>query len=239
MADLDEKRRDGNGKWAGILVGPGLILLAGWFLWGPEIESLPETKSAQVNPAHLVTTPRRKPLIDPPIIHISGFDRTCMDCHKLFPPRENPPKQLLRHAHVILDHGINDQCRSCHDVQNRDRLVLQSKESIPYAEVTRLCAGCHGPTYRDWERGMHGRTNGYWDATRGESHRLGCTECHDPHQPRRPAMEPLAPLPPPHTLRMGLHEKPEQHDSEERDPLRQALIRAKEEKDATSKEEEF
>ena len=117
--------------------------------------------------------------------------------------------------------------------------MLQSKESIPYSGVTRLCAGCHGPTYRDWERGMHGRTDGYWDETLGEPHRLSCTECHDPHWPRIPAMEPVAPLPPPHTLRMDLHEKREGFKHEERDPLRQVLIRSIEEKEKIRKKEVF
>jgi hypothetical protein len=46
---------------------------------------------------------------------------------------------------------------------------------------------------------MHGRTNGYWDASRGEARRLTCTECHDPHAPALPAM---TPLPGPATIRM-------------------------------------
>ena len=35
-----------------------------------------------------------------------------------------------------------------------NRLVLHGGESIPYSEVPRLCQKCHGPTYRDWERGI-------------------------------------------------------------------------------------
>lgn len=239
MADLEYKKQQSKSLWAGIFVGPGLFLLAGWFLWGPDIESIPEIRSAKVNPAFLTTAPRRKPLGDPPVIHINGFDRTCMDCHKLFPPRENPPAKLLTHSHILLVHGINDQCRSCHDVHNRNRLVLQNGDSIPYAKVTRLCADCHGPTFRDWERGMHGRTIGYWDATKGEPLRLGCSECHDPHRPRGPAMEPMAPLPPPHTLRMAPLKMPEGGEAKERDPLRQVLIRAVEERTKSHKEEEF
>ena len=84
---------------------------------------------------------------------------------------------------------------------------------------------------------MHGRTNGYWDVTRGMQHRLGCTECHDPHSPRSPAMQPVTPLPPPHTLRM---ERPKEHgEAKELDPLRQALIRDLKARKKHEEEEEF
>jgi hypothetical protein len=219
---LQFKGNERGGIWAGIPVCLGFLLLAAWFLLGPDLATIPDSKASIIPLEYLSTEPRRIMLADPPVITIDGFERTCMDCHKMFPPREVAPGWLLQHRHVVLNHGINDQCRNCHDSIDRDRLVLQSGESIPYARVVELCAKCHGPIYRDWERGMHGRTQGYWDKDKGEQHRLSCTECHNPHTPRVPAMEPVRPLPPPNTLRMS---KPaEGHQgTPEKDPLRQAM----------------
>ena len=166
------------------------------------------------------------PLVDPPMILLNGFERTCMDCHRVFPPRDIAPEDLQQHRHIRLDHGINDACRNCHDVENRDRLVLRGGESIGYDDVERLCAKCHGPTYRDWEIGTHGRSNGYWDPSRGERRRLACTECHDPHVPRSPAMDPINPLPGPNTLRMHVLEPVEgEEHAGTYDPLRSAIER--------------
>jgi hypothetical protein len=206
-------------------LGPALLLLAAWFLWGPELTDLPVAVSPPVSVEDLSTAPRRTILGDPPVVKIDGFERNCMDCHMLFPASDEPPRKLQQHTDIVLDHGINDRCRNCHDAENRDRLVLESGESISYSEVDDLCAKCHGPTYRDWQRGMHGRTNGYWDASRGEPRKLKCIECHDPHNPRVPAMNPLPPLPPPTTLRMGSHPGHGVEDPVEEDPLRRALQR--------------
>jgi len=162
---------------------------------------------------------------DPPVINIDGFDRTCMDCHRTFPPRPDTPVRLLKHEHVVLDHGINDRCRNCHYDADRDKLVLRGGVVIGYGEVEQLCAKCHGPTYRDWQRGAHGRTHGYWDTTRGEMVRLQCTQCHDPHNPRVPAMDPLWPLPGPDTLRVGIEQDASDHHgaTQVHDPLRRSL----------------
>ncbi|MHC4943597.1 MAG: hypothetical protein ACYTG7_11325 [Planctomycetota bacterium] len=227
------------GRWAGFLVGPGLFLLAAWFLWGPDLASFPRDEAKLIHTSLLDTTPRRIPLGDPPVIFIDGFHRSCMDCHKLFPAREFPPATLFQHEHIKMEHGLNDQCRNCHDVHDRDRLVLQSGESVPYKEVNTLCSNCHGPIFRDWERGMHGRTNDYWDGGRGTPRRLGCTECHDPHRPRLPAMEPIKPLPPPWTLRMTLPDTHEGAAAKELDPLRAALEHAEEIRARDQEEKEF
>ena len=242
---MREEKNSSNGRPRGggapaLFAGTGFLLLAAWFLYGTDPATVPEARSARVNPAVLVPGPRRTPLGDPPQVKLAGFTYTCMDCHRLFPPRSDPPQPLRQHRHIVMEHGINHQCRNCHDLEDRDRLVLQGGASIPYDEVVRLCAECHGPVYRDWQRGMHGRTNGYWDPRRGPRHRLGCTECHDPHHPRHPAMDPVAPLPPPHTLRMPPpvpeHEKA---PAEERDPLRRAILRSERLAVQRRTEEEF
>ena len=208
--------------WLGYTIGPVFLLLAVWFVVDPSGTAIPLGEARTVDPARLSTAPRRLILSDPPQVAIGGFDRTCMDCHRSFPPRETPPARLLQHKEIKLNHGINSRCRNCHDPVDRNRLILRDGRSIAYGDVVELCAQCHGPTYRDWQRGAHGRTSGYWDATSGESVRLKCTECHDPHVPRVPAMDPIEPLPGPHTLRMGTH-APDEHAREpegsKRNPL--------------------
>ena len=65
------------------------------------------------------------------------------------------------------------------------------------AESPPLCGSCHGPTYRDWEAGVHGRTGGYWDRSLGPINRQICVDCHNPHHPKIP---PRKPAPGPHPL---------------------------------------
>ena len=218
---------NGQGKkwigWLGILIGPAFFLLAAFLYWGPDLADLPEFTATPIDTADLSTAPRRAPLGDPPQVMLGGFEQTCMSCHRMFPPRDIPPgTRLLQHTHVELQHGINDRCRNCHDVEDRNRLRLQGGKTLPYAEVVTLCSECHGPTYKDWVRGMHGRTNGYWNASLGEVKRMGCTYCHDPHKPSAPAMDPLRPMPGPHTLRTVI--PPERVEHAEDDPLRRALL---------------
>ncbi|MBI4879180.1 MAG: hypothetical protein HY812_05905 [Planctomycetes bacterium] len=163
----EPRRTTGSSLLAGLFVGPVFFGLAAFLYWGPAGLDLPAGEAQGIDPALLDTGPLRHPIGDPPIIRINGYDRTCMDCHRLFPAADKPPAELMQHTHITLDHGINDRCRNCHDVQNRDRLVLHSGETIAFAEAVRLCAKCHGPTFHDWENGAHGRTNGFWDGARG------------------------------------------------------------------------
>ncbi len=212
-----------SGGWASFLIGPAFFGLAYWFLAGPDLSQIPHTRAVVVPAEDISIEPRRQILHDPPTINLGGFERTCMDCHRHFPPREDTPKRLLQHTHIRLNHGINDRCRNCHDVEDRNRLVLYGGESISYDQVVELCEKCHGPTYEDWVRGMHGKVLGYWDEALGPVRRLVCTECHDPHTPRIPAMSPIRPLPPPSTLRMGNPQEHVYEELEELDPLRRAL----------------
>jgi hypothetical protein len=79
-----------------------------------------------------------------------------------------------------------------------------------------LCAQCHGTTYRDWQRGMHGKTMGSWDKSSGKQRRLLCTECHNPHAP---AYGRLAPLPGPRTLRMNAGDEKDHQEGADPSPL--------------------
>jgi len=205
------------------LIGPGFLLLAAWFLWGEPPSLLEPAQAAAFETTRLSTAPRRVSLGDPPVLFLNGYFRTCMDCHSLFPTRDVPREKRYQHESIRMDHGLNNTCRNCHDLKNRDLLVLHNGATLPFPESARLCGDCHGPTYRDWERGMHGRDQGFWDLKRGAMQRLRCTECHDPHRPRSPAMDPLVPMPPPSTLRAPHDRTPFHDEALPRDPLRSNL----------------
>lgn len=141
----------------------------------------------------------RQPALRPEIV-VAGYTYRCSDCHDLFPSPPETTRSLTQHRHIILKHGINARCFNCHHLTNRDALVDDWGHEIPYDQPQLVCAKCHGPVYRDWLHGSHGRTSGYWDTQRGSQERPTCTRCHDPHIPPFP---PMPPAPGPHTLRMG------------------------------------
>lgn len=93
--------------------------------------------------------------------------------------------------------GRNNDCFTCHDKTDLRYLVGNNGNRLELAQADQLCAGCHGPKYRDWESGIHGRLNGFWDQEQGEKRRTDCTSCHDPHYPMMPD---YAPGPGPHPL---------------------------------------
>jgi hypothetical protein len=196
------------------LIGPAFVGLAVWFLLNPDVAGIPRVVPTRVDRQEISTRPMRQPLDDPPAIEAGGFRLRCNECHRFFLPPPQPSRRLMQHRDVVLDHGLNDRCLSCHDHFDRERLVIRSG-SLPFSEAPRLCAECHGTTYRDWERGTHGKTMGSWDAALGARHRLSCIECHDPHVP---AFAPMSALPGPQTLRMGALHRP--HRPHGHDPLR-------------------
>jgi len=175
-------------------------MMAALLLWSPRWTGLPDMAGSSVHPDSVQVRALRAGLPSPPTIEVAGFDMNCVECHDLFATVNDPPHELGQHQHIRLNHGMNDRCLNCHDTSQRDKLVLHGQQQISFDEVHLLCAKCHGPTFRDWERGIHGRSNGYWDASRGAQERLTCTRCHDPHSPAFPG---IAPLPGPQTLRMG------------------------------------
>jgi hypothetical protein len=135
-----------------------------------------------------------------PEIELAGFTYRCSDCHGLFSSPPETTRPLTQHRDIKLKHGINTRCFNCHHRTNRDALVDDWGREIPMDQPQLVCAKCHGPVYRDWLHGSHGRTNGYWDTRAGPQVRVTCVRCHDPHQPPFP---PMHPAPGPHTLRMG------------------------------------
>lgn len=117
------------------------------------------------------------------------------------------------HKDLRMHHGRHDRNNSCFNCHVQDKLnELQTREGVrlQLTESTRLCASCHGPTYSDWEAGIHGRTSGYWNRDLGEALRKECTSCHDPHAPMFPS---LKPAPKPHAIHAHA-EEPSDHGQE-------------------------
>jgi hypothetical protein len=159
-------------------------------------------------------TPVRQPKLKPEYV-AAGFTYQCMDCHRIIPSPAETFRRLTQHTEIQLNHGINTRCFNCHHPTNRNAFVDDFGDEIPWNQPQLLCAKCHGPVYRDWQAGSHGRINGYWDTTKGPQTKRRCIECHDPH---RPPFAPLPPAPGPNTLRMGTP-APVEHGGK-RDPLR-------------------
>ena len=125
----------------------------------------------------------------------AGWTYNCMECHKLFPARWHYDDwPFNEHKDIKLDHGNNRFCLNCHHPTNRNAFVDYDGAEIVQADVVKLCAKCHGTIYRDWQAGVHGRENGFWNASMGDKTKLRCIQCHDPHSPKFKDMKPLAPL---------------------------------------------
>lgn len=182
-------------------VTAALLLLAVWFWFDPMGDPRPDLVRSEFDASRLSTEPARAMMTDPPTIEIGGVTQRCSACHGMFDSTTRAHGSPLRqHRHIELRHGMNDRCTNCHGRGDHNRLVGPNGDEIPFDRAQELCAQCHGTTYRDWQAGMHGRTNGSWDPTSGRQHRLRCTECHDPHAP---AFAPIVPMPAPNTLRQG------------------------------------
>jgi len=200
-----------------LVIPAAFVLLAAWFLVDPGT-ALPEpAPAAPVRDADIATTPLRPAPPDRTVIDVGGVGLRCSECHKLF---ESPPithRTLNQHTHVVLEHGMNDRCLNCHAREDRNKLALHGGRLVGFDDAPLLCGKCHGPAYRDWEAGLHGRTNGYWDERAGEPRRLGCLECHDPHAP---AFDGIAPLPGPRGWRHPGPGGEDGHADGETSPLR-------------------
>jgi hypothetical protein len=135
---------------------------------------------------------------------LSDFD--CYACHeksKAPPIRYDKDGKILvptEHKDIVMGHGSHDRnnnCFNCHNENKLDTLQTRDRQEVSITNSPALCGSCHGPTYRDWERGIHGRTSGYWNINLGDMKREVCTACHDPHHPKFPGRQPA---PGPHLL---------------------------------------
>jgi uncharacterized CHY-type Zn-finger protein len=135
---------------------------------------------------------------------MSDFD--CYVCHdkkktlKLKMDAEGNVVVPKEHSDIVMAHGRhnrNNNCFNCHDETNLELLQTRDGRQLKIVDSPALCGSCHGPTYRDWEAGVHGRTSGFWDRDLGPIERKACPSCHNPHSPAFPSREPA---PGPHPL---------------------------------------
>ncbi|MDP6377577.1 MAG: hypothetical protein QF921_02360 [Pseudomonadales bacterium] len=110
-------------------------------------------------------------------------------CHNgTFPPPndDKTPRTLTMHTDVVpdatnLQHGRGAiWCLDCHHSETRNHFTDHSGNLIDMNEPQKLCGKCHGPAYRDWRGGLHGKRIGEWAST-GKKRWFVCTECHNPH----------------------------------------------------------
>ena len=140
---------------------------------------------------HLDKTPPR--LVMGMDLQRLGWRYDCMECHQHVDAKRFDREEIkVEHERIQLEHGNNRYCLNCHHPDNRNSFVDYDGSEIPESQVTMLCAKCHGPKYRDWEAGVHGRQNGFWDLTKGTRSKLRCIQCHDPHTPAFPEITPMA-----------------------------------------------
>ena len=123
----------------------------------------------------------------------------CKECHD--GPGDKTRRTLAFHEDIqtMFDHDAEHRwCLDCHDNADRNVLHLSSGDPVPFTESYRLCGQCHGPQYKDWKVGIHGKRTGYWN---GAKRYLLCVNCHNPHNPHFAPLKPLPPPVRPHFLR--------------------------------------
>lgn len=180
--------------------------LAAMFLFNPggRATSLPAIPLVDTN--YLDTSTVRRSYAD---LVKAGEDVSDFDCYTCHEKGKPVPIHLdeaggiivaKEHADVVMDHGShgrNNNCFNCHEENNLALMQTRDGRKVSFGESPLLCGSCHGPTYRDWEAGVHGRTSGYWNRTMGAIDRKQCVNCHDPHAPKFPGRHPA---PGPHSL---------------------------------------
>jgi len=136
----------------------------------------------------------------------------CNDCHSELEPNPLRRELVEMHDDIIFDHDSENRwCLACHNTVDLDSLVLAGGKLLGFNESFKLCGQCHGPKYRDWKLGIHGKRTGNWN---GEKQYLLCVHCHDPHSPK---IKSVQPMPPPRRPKQILidstYEKPEKTDT--------------------------
>jgi hypothetical protein len=198
-----------NNKTPMVLLGLaiGFLMLAAAFhlnLWGhpaplTHVELLDTNflseATARVSALELFSTPGAD---------TSDFD--CYVCHEKGKPptiRYDLAGAIIiptEHKDIVMGHGThgrNNNCFNCHNETKLDTLQSRDGRELSITNSPSLCGSCHGPTFRDWEAGVHGRTGGYWNTKLGAMTLKPCTACHDPHHPKFPGRKPA---PGPHLL---------------------------------------
>jgi len=186
------------GRGLGLSVAVALFALACSLYISPISFQNPTTP--QHIPAWAIDTTTVRHRRASPQLQVGAFTYGCQECHQMWPDSDKLKLNGKLHQDTQLHHGINRRCLNCHHPENRDAFVDDAGEEISWNDPHLVCAKCHGPVYRDWQHGAHGRSEGFWDTSRGGQVRRLCVDCHDPH---RPPFPPLHPAPGPNTLREG------------------------------------
>lgn len=136
----------------------------------------------------------------------------CNDCHSEIPTNVARRKLVEMHDDILYDHDSENRwCLACHSETNRDSLVLAGGKHLSFNESYKLCGQCHGPKYRDWRLGIHGKRTGSWNGQK--EYRL-CVDCHDPHSPRIKKLEPMPPPRRPEHIKIdSVYERPEENET--------------------------
>lgn len=199
--DADRKVRVVQTVLAGVFV-----VLAVGFVFDPGGRESPLPPIPLVDPEFTVGQTVRLSIAEQLRQGASPDDWDCYICHEEDTPpplhfdEEHNVIVAEEHSDIVMGHGRhkrNNNCFNCHDEQNLLMLQARDGSELPLAGSTPLCGSCHGPVYRDWEGGAHGRAQGYWDESLGERIRQDCVSCHNPHSPRFPKR---LPAPGPHPL---------------------------------------
>src|SRR6266536_685092 len=176
-------------------------------VWARPVNSL--YPIALVDTNFLITATARRSYAD---LVKAGEDLSDFDCYACHEKGKPPPLRFdtnqnliipKEHSDIVMHHGSherNNNCFNCHNETNLEQFQTKDKRELKLADSAPLCGSCHGPTYRDWEAGVHGRTSGYWDRALGAYDRKLCVNCHNPHAPKFPGRKPA---PGPHPLRGG------------------------------------
>lgn len=169
-------------RWGLILLPLVFVVLFVYFLLPPSDSSVAESKSITLQPQwYEVETARGE------ILENKSIVGNCHLCHAFWVPiprttqTSNP---RFAHANIVLNHGSNDRCYNCHQIDDRNKYVANDGSDIMVQTPEKLCERCHGLIYQDWLAGTHGKWTGRWDSSNWrERHTYTCTECHDPHDP--------------------------------------------------------
>lgn len=183
-------------------LGASAALASALLLAAPSTETPPEP-SASVPPAETrfevhINTPDAQAAVETFMLDERGepVRVNCGTCHAT-----RPPDGSLRYGDQLTDFhtGLHKNhgdlaCVACHNPGAAYMsLRLADGSTVPFDQSMRLCAQCHGPQHRDYQRGSHGGMQGYWDLSRGPRRRNTCTDCHDAHAPQFPQMMPVLP----------------------------------------------
>lgn len=146
-------------------------------------------QNPSVDPKYFTKETVRKPM-EFPILKQEGETFRCNDCHQNIEPSKVQKSFFAAHEHIILEHGVNNYCSTCHSPNNREALLDINKNDIPFSRSELACLQCHGPIYNDWVNGVHGRMSESWDKSQRTVEKITCVACHDPHSPKFKSMGP-------------------------------------------------